>query len=148
MESEKREAYLISLSEKIYDRLFEWHYHRLTKPEQIFFCIWELESQVNNGGFHQYFFNSGEYTNETVEALKEIGALYTAGILQNACEVFPDSKVPKEIKIRHDLLLAIGKEKEDYLDELDNTFYKYEDNLSELLYEYVQNNRDQIKGAN
>lgn len=142
-----RESYLIKLSEKVYDKCFEWHFHRLTKPEQVFYCIWEMEAQVNNGGFHQYFFNSGDHVPETIKALEEIGASYTAELLKKACTFFPDGKIPEDFKERRIFLSEMSKAKQDELYELDNLFYEYKDDLSKLLYAYTQNNLDMIKGA-
>jgi hypothetical protein len=143
----KRESYLISISEKIYNYVFEWHFRRLSKPEQVFFCIWELESQVNNGGLNQYFFNSGEYTSETITALEEIGAFYTADLLRKAVALFPGGKVPKEWRACQEIVTAMDDATDKKLDELDVLFYEYKDNLSELLYDFTQKNRSMIRGA-
>lgn len=143
----KRESYLISISEKICNYVFEWHFHRLSKPEQVFFCIWQLESQVNNGGLNQYFFNTGEYTNETIAALEEIGALYTADLLRKAVALFPGGKVPEDWKTCQNIITAMDEATNQQLNELDILFYEYRDNLSELLYNFTQNNRSMIRGA-
>ena len=138
---------MISISEKIYDYVFEWHFHRLSKPEQVFFCIWQLESQVNNGGLSQYFFNTGEYTNETIAALEEIGASDTAELLKKAVALLPDGKVPKDWKIRQEIITAMDEAARQKLGELDGLFYECRDNLSELLYDFTQKNRSMIRGA-
>jgi hypothetical protein len=46
----------------------------MDRDETITF-IDDLEAEVNNGGFHQYFYNSaGDNTAEAIRALEEIGA--------------------------------------------------------------------------
>ena len=40
---------------------------RLPHKTQVARCIYMLEAEVNNGGFHQFFLNSsGEYVPETL----------------------------------------------------------------------------------
>ena len=44
-------------------------------PQKVFSAIWEVESEVNNGGFAQYFLNSSaESASFVVEALETVGA--------------------------------------------------------------------------
>ncbi len=92
-----------------------------------------LEGEVNNGGFHQFFYNSaGDNTVETIRALETIGAASMADIVKRAAAMFPGKMPPKDRFVRQDVLL------ENYPDsavfrKLDEEFYEYPDNLSELL---------------
>lgn len=62
----------------------------LSGPQQIFYFNQNLEMEINNGGFNQYFFNSyGDFAHETVLSLKAINANKMAGILQLAINQFP-----------------------------------------------------------
>src|SRR4051812_22979663 len=77
----------------------EWN--EMTEPQKVFYCIQELEREVNNGGFNQYFINlSGDYAHETIKSLHAIGANTTAVILQRAIDQFPDHRVPKDRHVR------------------------------------------------
>jgi uncharacterized protein DUF4375 len=49
---------LIKLSESPSSRFWRVEYQDLSTPERVFLLIWEFESEVNNGGFYQYFHNS------------------------------------------------------------------------------------------
>ncbi len=70
---------------------------KLTEPQKLFYLNQNLEREVNNGGFHQYFINSsGDYSHETIQSLKSIGATTTALILQRATDQFPNKTVPKD----------------------------------------------------
>ncbi len=52
-------------------------------PIEIVDLVVELEDEVNNGGFHQFFNNSsGDNTAETIQALEAIGATVVAEILK------------------------------------------------------------------
>ena len=50
-------------------------YEKLTEPQLLFYLNQNLEREVNNGGFNQYFSNSsGDNAHETLLSLKAIGA--------------------------------------------------------------------------
>jgi hypothetical protein len=55
---------------------------RMPEGFQMVYSTMELESQVNNGGFNQFFFNpSGQFAQIALWSLKLIGALDYYGIL-------------------------------------------------------------------
>ena len=115
-----------------------------TSPELTFVSVSQLEAEVNNGGFHQYYFNSaGDLAPDTPEALEAIGAHHTARIVRAANSVFP-SGPPRDRDARQDILEALP---EDVFEEFDDEFLVYEDDLSSLLYSFVQANRESIRGA-
>lgn len=83
------EKFLISLSERLWPVANEG-LQDLSPPEQTFILVWELEAEVNNGGFHQFFFNSdGDRAVLTPAALRQIGAEHTASIVERANAMFP-----------------------------------------------------------
>ena len=95
-----------------------------------------LESQVNNGGFNQFFFNSsGDQTFNVLESLKAISAMATHGIMLRAIGKFPNGVVPGDHAIRQSVLESIDPET-DAFEEQDESFYRYEDNLSKLVADY------------
>ncbi len=58
---------------------------KLTASQKTFYLNQNIEREINNGGFHQYFINySGDFAQETIESLEKIGATKTATILSNA----------------------------------------------------------------
>ncbi len=105
-------------------------------PEEVVDLIDALEDEVNNGGFHQYFYNSpGDNTAETIQALEIIGALKMANVVRRAAERFPGAMPPKDRFQRQDVLLASDSTATAFRD-LDEKFYDYPDNLAELLKKY------------
>jgi hypothetical protein len=105
-------------------------------PTEVATLIDELEGEVNNGGFDQYFYNSaGDNTAEAIQALEEIGALKMADIVRRAASRFPGGMPPKERFARQDVLLSYSPDSKAFYD-LDDEFYAYPDNLSELLKKY------------
>ena len=101
-------------------------------PDRVYELVREWEDEVNNGGFHQFFYNSsGDDTAETIQALEIIGADKMADILMRAVARFRDGAVPKERFARQRVLPEPST-----LVDLDMEFYAYPDDLAELLAEY------------
>ncbi|MFB9865480.1 DMP19 family protein [Rufibacter immobilis] len=118
------------------------NFESLNIEEKTVLYIEMLESQVNNGGFDQYFFNSsGSYVHETSEALERINAPYMKKILDEAINSFPVTPVPKDTQKRRELIDDLPESISDNWERLDNEFYKYPDNLGGLVIEYVKNNK-------
>ena len=119
------------------------NYGKLTEPQKLFYLNQNLEREINNGGFNQYFCNSsGENAHETVLSLKAIGADKTADILQKAIDQFPDKKVPKDRDERIEIVENIEDKATQVWTELDQRFYVYEDDLNTLNIEYVKKHKD------
>ncbi len=113
----------------------------LNHHELVMLSIWQLEAEVNNGGFWQYYWNScGELAKEVVNSLKEIGAKETASIVEVANSNFPNSDPPKDREKRQGLLEKLENAGKLKLDSLDTEFYEYPCDLTELMYQYMQNN--------
>ena len=116
------------------------NFSNLNEFEKTFIYLDVLEDSVTNGGFIQFFFNSsGQFTHEVFQAYMAIKAENTVDILTKAIYLFPEIPVPKNLRIRQQILM----EKDtniDIWDELDSQFYKYEDNIISLTLEYVRNN--------
>ncbi|MFY7734889.1 MAG: DMP19 family protein [Bacteroidia bacterium] len=114
---------------------------RLTQPQRNFYFNQNLEREINNGGFNQYFYNSsGDFAHETIISLRIIGADKTADILQKAIDQFPNSRVSKDRAKRQEVLEQIEDAANEVWEELDQTFYKYEDDLNELNIQYIKQN--------
>lgn len=137
---------LISLSER--GRFWNVDFDQLTPPEKVFRAIWELEGDINNGGFDQYFFNSsGDTAFHAVQALTEIGAIQMAGIVSRANQLFPSGSPPRDRTKRQWLLDAMREESKSTLARLDEEFFSYPDNLTSLLFAFVQRHKTEIEGA-
>ncbi|MBL7733759.1 MAG: DMP19 family protein [Chitinophagaceae bacterium] len=114
----------------------------LTVSQKTFYFNQNLEREINNGGFSQYFYNSsGNFAHETITSLRTIGANKTADILQQAIDQFPSSVVPKDRIKRQEILEQIEDTANEVWEQLDQAFYKYEDNLYDLNIEYIKQNR-------
>jgi len=115
---------------------------KLTLPQKYFYFNQNLEREVNNGGFNQYFINSsGEFAHETLTSLRLIGANKTADILQQAIAQFPGLQVPKDRNEREEPVFQIQDEANTVWGKLDDQFFVYEDNLNELNIHYIKQNK-------
>lgn len=117
----------------------------LSRQERIFFITQKLEMEVNNGGFNQFFFNTcGMFNEELVAAFEEIEASATAEICERALEALGDDLPDVDSDEWEDALdeLLDSDDVNEILEECDDAFYEYEDDLDELNYEYVMENKD------
>jgi len=116
---------------------------KLTGPQKNFYFNQNLEREINNGGFNQYFFNSaGSHAAETVVSLKTIGANITAEIVQSAIDQFPSQIAPANRTVRQEILEQISEQANPVWSGLDERFLAYTENLSALNLEYVRNNKN------
>ena len=114
---------------------------KLSFSEKNIVYIMELEREVNNGGFYQYFFNSsGSYTIETIEALKIIGSKTFFDLLIKAKNIFPNEIVPKNNNERQKLIFELTEKDKEIWNDLDSEFYKYEEDIYKLLLDYINEN--------
>ncbi|CAM3700419.1 DMP19 family protein [Flavobacterium chungbukense] len=98
--------------------------------------IEELEMEVNNGGFNQYFINSGQNCYETLKALKKNGKVETAKLLESAINLINPNHISENDfieKLRRREVEELYDDKiSAKLNKLDTQFYKYKDgNLTE-----------------
>jgi len=136
---------LIRISETVWAREAAEGVNALSPPERVFLCVWNLEAEVNNGGFGQFYMNSaGDNALETPAALREIGATKAAAIAEEANNLFGPSGPPRDRDARAQALQRLGTAATDALNALDARFYEYPDNLEELLRQFVDRNREQF----
>lgn len=106
--------------------------------QEIEQLITSLETEVNNGGFDQFFFNSAsDRTAEIIEALGVIGAHKAADIVQRAAAKFPGGMPPTECATRQDVLVDEVSPEADAFKELDQEFYSNSEDLSDLQRKYA-----------
>jgi Domain of unknown function (DUF4375) len=99
--------------------------------------IHRLESEVNNGGFYQFFLNSSvEYVRETLQALAAIGAVATHALLERAVAIGFPQGYPADAQ-QHQESLADYDDVADALNPLDLAFFKYPEPLADLVNDYL-----------
>ncbi len=131
----------------VYDRISEKcgygdRMEALTHAERVFYITQTLEAEVNNGGFSQFFFNSsGDFSGELAQAFTEIGAVRIACLCEKALEAF-GRELPVDRDERVKLLNELeSEETEEILDDCDDAFYEYPEDLNSLSYAYIMKNK-------
>ncbi len=129
---------LIRLSESDKTAFGKQDFDTQSFPQKVFSAIWAVESEVNNGGFAQYFLNdSNETAGFVVTALETIGAPKTADICKRAIAVAFPSGLPADLQEISSAANGFSGEVEDELGVIDEQFFQYPHNLTELLFAYV-----------
>jgi hypothetical protein len=136
---------LIKLSESSMPKIGKEEFARQSLPQKVFSAIWEVESEVNNGGFSQYFSNhSAESASFIVQALETIGAPRTANICNRAIVTAFPSGLPPTVE---DIRAAANDFSEGILaklEPLDQEFFSYPHNLTDLLFTYVNRHPEEF----
>jgi hypothetical protein len=129
---------LVGLSESERTKFGKEDFALQSFPQKVFSSIWAVESEVNNGGFSQYFLNSSAETASFVaQALDTIGAPKTADICRRAVErAFPDG-LPATANEISSTAVDFSDDLLAGLDALDREFFAYPHGLTDLLFGYV-----------
>jgi hypothetical protein len=110
----------------------------LAPAEAVFRCVWDVEAEVNNGGFFQYFFNSsGAGAPEAVAALRAIGANAAAEIAAKAIGLV-DTTGWNDDDRRQEAVESLDDGVRSALDYRDTAFYGYPDDLRGLLLTFAE----------
>jgi hypothetical protein len=129
---------LIHLSESEMAKIGKEEFAQQSLSQKVFSAIWELESEVNNGGFSQYFLNgSAESASFVVQALEKIGASKTANICHRAMVVAFPGGLPETVGAVQSAAADFSSEILENLEPLDQEFFSYPHDLTELLFAYV-----------
>jgi Domain of unknown function (DUF4375) len=139
---------LFKVSGEVSARSWTLGYQALHSPERVFLCVWELEAEVNNGGFDQYYFNEpGGRAIEAVRALVAIGAARMAAIVREANCLYGQAGPAPDRKTRQVQLLALPSAATERMSQLDAEFCNYPDNLEALLKAYVHEHAGVFSGS-
>ncbi len=110
----------------IYDgsEVFAQTFGSAPRTSGLMFAAHFCQSEICNGGFHQFFWNStGILAPEAIEGFREIGQVQVAALVEKGMSLF-GSVYPRDREQRQAQLSAISRNS---LDELDETFYSLVD---------------------
>jgi len=129
---------LIALSESPQTKFGKEPFASLSHSHKVFSAIWAVESEVNNGGFSQYFLNeSAETVPFVAEALDAMGAPKTADISRRAITcAFPDG-LPRTTADIRSAAADFSDNALEALEPLDDEFFAYPHNLADLLFAFL-----------
>lgn len=121
----------------VYDVIQSEGWVALTDVERRVMSVEELDGEVNNGGFAQYFFNSGGNNwQDALAGLEAMGAKGRAAAFKQVLARFPDGKPAVDRDIRGQQLAKILEEGDDPFAAQDKAWYDSDENLDRLLYRY------------
>jgi hypothetical protein len=117
----------------------------LTAVEALLGDVMDLEMEVNNGGFEQYFFNSaGDRAHAVVASLEAIGARATADLARRALSVFDRSAPSADREERWRQMDAWSRADLDLLRALDTKFLDSREDLGALMTAYARTRRAEL----
>ena len=136
---------LIGLSESENTRFGKEDFAVQSPSQRVFSAIWAVESEVNNGGFSQYFSNdSAESASFAVEALEIIAAPKTAGICKRAIATAFPAGLPQTPEAIRSIAADFSDEILEKLESWDQDFFAYPHNLTDLLFAYVSKHPEEF----
>jgi hypothetical protein len=117
----------------------------LTSGDATILAVFGLFTEVNNGGFDQYFFNSAaDRAADVAASLRAIGASKTLAIFERAVTVFPDARPDPVRERRWKQMDAWTKEQKFLLGRLDLEFYDLDEKLTALLAAWARAHGDRF----
>ena len=127
---------------------------KLNEYEKVFLVMNELNMEVNNGGFDQFFLNSdGRYNDILVSSAEAIKAYDIAKICRKALAIYAknvDAESVIEKRAYHDSMEYMQIYKYDPifpdLNKCDDAFYASEDSITGLSVQYAKENKEQFRG--
>lgn len=136
---------LIKLSESDRTKFGKEDFCLQSFPQKVFSAIWAAESEINNGGFAQYFQNcSCETAGFIVEALETVGAPKTAEICRRAITIaFPDG-LPSSPDSISSIAAEFTNDITQRLHALDLEFYRYPHDLNDLVFAFVSKHPEEF----
>lgn len=113
-------------------------WNSLTVAEKHILAIEQLDAEIKNGGFAQYFFNSsGDHWQDAHNGLAAIGAERRYQLMSATIEQFGGVKPAADRSTRTSQLSKIARKKEDPFNEHDSAWYKIEgENIDRLIFRY------------
>ena len=122
---------------RLYDYIQKKSYNflkleNLNQVEKNIMILNDLDGEVNNGGFEQFFYNTrGAYNDSLIKALTAVNAPETAGICAKALDIISRG--------------LLKDQESDLLDkECDTPYYEKSENLTSLIAEYARKNKDSL----
>jgi hypothetical protein len=128
--------------DKEYEIVMSWN-----KSRQAIYMISQLEAEVNNGGYNQFYFNSsGQFAKALPDALKLVGATKFADLTERANNTF-EKENSKITEHQDGTIEGFSKSYENNpLNKFDDEFYKLNDskNLQKIQVDYIRKNKKQF----
>ena len=127
---------------KEYETVISWN-----KSRQAIYMIWLLESEVNNGGYNQFYYNSsGQFYKFLPEALRLVGSKKFADLTEKANITF-EKENEKITKHQDGTIEGFSESYEDNpLNDFDTKFYELykTENLLQIQVDYIRKHKTEF----
>jgi len=115
----------------------------LSDEERIILAIEAMEREVNNGGWDQFFVNTGQFAPIIADALKRIRCPKTAEIAQRAVKVV--ERMPITVDEIENGTWEENENRQGVLRQCDDLYFERPENIEESLFAFIKSNRANIK---
>ena len=120
-----------------------------TASERMIFAFTWLGREVQNGGFHQYFFNSaGDFWKDVLYGLRAIGDEQGLALFQQTLSIFQESSPSDDRFIRQDQLEKLEEEDEervwDHFRRMTEQYFGNAFPKWEAVFDYVKRHKDEF----
>jgi hypothetical protein len=128
---------------------YEWEYEVVEAwPPglRMLYTTWQVEGEVNNGGFNQYFWNTdGQLADMALEGFRLVRAAKYADIMQRAIATHK-REVSEMQKYKENGTLDAFSESYEHTDlnKLDEEFFDLDEDLSGLRIKYIRAHLDEF----
>jgi hypothetical protein len=143
LESEYRIDSLILAFEQALDQKWARDVEKLSEEEFVVLAIEAMEREVNNGGWGQFFVNTGHFAPVIVDALQRIRCPKTAKIAEKAVKIVEKDPITEE-QIENGTWEE-NEKRQDGLSKCDDLYFERPENIEESLFAFVKANRKNIK---
>jgi hypothetical protein len=118
----------------------------LDPGERAVYAVLVLEAEVNNGGHFQFFFNTGQLTDEALAGLRRLGAKEYRQLLQRVVAQFPGCDVPDDLDDVQAEIDEMSPEQEALVESADDRFFELDEEktLGEYAAEYISAHPDEF----
>jgi hypothetical protein len=120
-----------------------------TPGQRAAYALTWTESEVSNGGFEQYFWNStGMLLDDAIVGARLIGAKDVEDVLRGAAALFPGGRVPESRLVRQNVIESFSPADNEELGRLDDRFFALLEHPAKsptrLLEKYIRTNPDEF----
>ena len=99
----------------------------LNPGERAVYSVLILEAEVNNGGHFQFFFNTGQLTDEALDGLRLLEAREYEQLLRRAVAQFPGCDVPDDLDDVQSEIDMMTPDQEAVVEAVDDRFFELDE---------------------
>lgn len=123
------------------DRAFKevgYRIEGLSGMDKVIHLITVLNFELANGGMTQWLLNQGGgFAMETIDALRQIGAVQTAQCLNKVLKTFPSSEIPSDKIRRQELVNRLEPDMRNSWNEITDLILDWPEDVDTLLRQFV-----------